>query len=59
MASAIIGLASELASLRNKDFIESADLTTNQIQALFELAHQLKSGKRRIDLGNRVLGLIF
>lgn len=59
MASAIIGLASELSSLRNKDFLTSSDLTTNQILALFELSNQFKSGKRRIDLGNRVLGLIF
>ena len=59
MASAFIGLASELSSLKNRDFLQSSDLTTNQILALFELAHQLKSGERRIDLGNRVLGLIF
>ena len=59
MASASIGLSSELSSLRNKDFLASSDLTTNQILALFQLSNQLKSGKRRIDLGNRVLGLIF
>ena len=28
-------------------------------KSLFELAKQLKKGNRRIDLGNRVLGLIF
>jgi len=59
MASLPFGLASELSSLRNKDFLASSDLSTNQILALFELSNQLKSGRRRIDLGNRVLGLIF
>ena len=59
MVSASIGLASELASLRNKDFLASSDLSTNQILSLFQLSNHLKSGKRRIDLGNRVLGLIF
>ena len=59
MASSSIGLASELSSLKNRDFLSSSDLTTNQILALFELARNLKSGTRRIDLGNRVLGLIF
>ena len=59
MASALMGLASELGQLRNKHYLASSDLTTNQILALFELSNQLKSGKRRIDLGNRVLGLIF
>ncbi len=59
MASSSIGLASELSYLRNRDFLSSSDLTTNQILALFELSKNLKSGKRRIDLGNRVLGLIF
>ena len=59
MASLSFGLASELSSLRNKDFLASSDLSTNQILALFELSNDLKSGRRRIDLGNRVLGLIF
>ena len=59
MASFPVGLASELSSLRNNDFLTSSDLSPNQILALFELSKQLKSGSRRIDLGNRVLGLIF
>ena len=59
MASASFGLASELASLSKNHFLSSADLKFNQILSLFELSKQLKSGDRRIDLGNRVLGLIF
>jgi len=59
MASASLGLASELSSFSNSNFLSSADLKSNQILSLFELAKQLKSGNRRIDLGNRVLGLIF
>ena len=54
-----LGLASKLASFRSSNFLSSADLNSNQILSLFELAKQLKSGNRRIDLGNRVLGLIF
>ena len=34
-------------------------LWPSSILSLFELAKQLKVGYRRIDLGNRVLGLIF
>ena len=59
MASAYLGLASELSSLSKKNFLSSADLNRNQILSLFELAKQLKQCNRRIDLGNRVLGLIF
>tara|TARA_Y100001968_G_scaffold7768_1_gene6604 strand:- start:378 stop:1334 length:957 start_codon:yes stop_codon:yes gene_type:complete len=59
MASAHLGLASELNSFSKKNFLSSSDLKTNQILALFELAKELKIGNRRIDLGNRVLGLIF
>jgi len=59
MASATFGLASNLTSLKHTNFLSSSDLNTNQILSLFELAKQLKSGNRRIDLGNRVLGLIF
>tara|TARA_B100000700_G_scaffold170954_1_gene188754 strand:+ start:192 stop:1148 length:957 start_codon:yes stop_codon:yes gene_type:complete len=59
MASAISGLASELSSFSKKNFLSSADLKTNQILSIFELSKQLKTGNRRIDLGNRVLGLIF
>jgi ornithine carbamoyltransferase len=59
MASASSGLASQLSSFTKKNFLSSSDLNSDQILALFELAKQLKTGKRRIDLGNRVLGMIF
>ncbi len=58
MASAF-GLASKLNSFSKNNFLSSSDLNSDQIFSLFELAKQLKSGNRRIDLGNRVLGLIF
>ncbi len=59
MASVSSGLASNLSSFSNTNFLSSADLNNRQILSLFELAKQLKIGNRRIDLGNRVLGLIF
>ena len=59
MASASLGLASTLATLNKRNFLSSLDLNSDQVFALFELAKQLKTGNRRIDLGNRVLGLIF
>ncbi len=59
MASASSGLASKLTSFSKHNFLSSSDLNTDQILSLFELAKQLKIGNRRIDLGNRVLGLIF
>ncbi|WP_413683831.1 ornithine carbamoyltransferase [Prochlorococcus sp. MIT 1011] len=59
MASAFKGSASTLGSFRKNNFLSSADLSTDQVLSLFELAKQLKRGHRRIDLGNRVLGLIF
>ena len=59
MASSSSSLASNLNSFCKQNFLSSADLNTNQILSLFELAKQLKSENRRIDLGNRVLGLIF
>ena len=59
MASASSGLASKLNSFSKRNFLSSSDLNSDQIFSLFELAKQLKLGNRRIDLGNRVLGLIF
>ena len=59
MASASSGLASRLSSFSKNNFLSSSDLNSDQILSLFELAKQLKIGNRRIDLGNRVLGLIF
>ena len=59
MASASSSLASKLTPLSKSNFLSSSDLNRDQILSLFELAKQLKTGNRRIDLGNRVLGLIF
>ncbi len=53
------GVAAVLTSLSGGDYLSSADMSAEETQALLDLARQLKSGDRRIDLGNRVLGLIF
>ncbi|QBE68367.1 Ornithine carbamoyltransferase [Synechococcus sp. WH 8101] len=59
MVAASSGVASVLSPLKGRDFLSSADVSAEQTAALLELARQLKCGDRRIDLGNRVLGLIF
>ena len=59
MASVSSSLASELSSLSKSNLLSSSDLNSDQILSLFELAKELKIGNRRIDLGNRILGLIF
>ena len=59
MASATTSVAAVLSALSGRDFLSSADASAQQTAALLELATQLKTGDRRIDLGNRVLGLIF
>jgi ornithine carbamoyltransferase len=59
MVASAQGVASVLSPLSGRDFLSSADATAEQTAALLQLALQLKTGDRRIDLGNRVLGLIF
>ena len=59
MVTAAAGVAAALTSLSGRDFLSSADTTAEETASLLQLAAQLKSGDRRIDLGNRVLGLIF
>ena len=59
MASATTSVAAVLTAMSGSDFLSSADTTAQQTAALLQLATQLKRGERRIDLGNRVLGLIF
>ena len=59
MASVCTSVAADLTALSGSDFLSSADITAEQTAALLQLAIQLKQGERRIDLGNRVLGLIF
>ena len=51
--------ASAVADLNGQDFLSSADITAQQTVALLQLAADLKAGRRRIDLGGKVLGLIF
>jgi ornithine carbamoyltransferase len=51
--------AGALAALAGRDLLSSADLSPGQTSALLELAADLKSGRRLIDLGGKVLGLIF
>jgi len=48
-----------LAGLAGSDLLSSADLSRDQTLALLHLASDLKQGRRRIDLGGKVLGLIF
>jgi ornithine carbamoyltransferase len=48
-----------LAELHGKDFLSSADVSPEQTAQLLTLAADLKAGRCRIDLGGRVLGLIF
>ena len=59
MASVSTSVAAALTALSGSDFLSSADFSAEQTAALLQLATQLKQGDRRIDLGNRVLGLIF
>ena len=59
MHSTPSGVAEVLTKLKGRDFLTTSDFSREQILALLDLATQLKRGDRRIDLGNRVLGLIF
>ncbi len=59
MVSVSFGIASKLSHLKGADFLSSSDLSSEEMKALFDLSIQFKDENRRIDLGNRVLGLIF
>jgi len=50
---------SPLDGLVGGDLLSSADLTPAQTRALLSLAADLKAGRRHIDLGGKLLGLIF
>jgi len=52
-------LPAALQPLRGQDLLSSGDLSAEQTAALLELAAGLKAGRCRIDLGGKVLGLIF
>ncbi|MCP9884235.1 ornithine carbamoyltransferase [Synechococcus sp. ATX 2A4] len=48
-----------LNPLQGRDLLSSADLSGDQTLELLQLAAALKRGEQRIDLGGKVLGLIF
>jgi ornithine carbamoyltransferase len=48
-----------LHPLQGHDLLSSADLSGDQTLELLQLAAALKRGEQRIDLGGKVLGLIF
>ena len=50
---------SSLSELSGRDFLSSADISAEQTTALLDLAADLKAGRTRVDLGGKVLGLIF
>ena len=48
-----------LEELQGKDFLSSADCSAEQTTQLLQLAADLKAGRLSLDLGGRILGLIF
>ena len=49
----------EINKLEKKNFLSSYDMTTIEINDLFELAIKFKKKNLEIDIGKKVLGLIF
>ena len=49
----------DLAGLAGRDLLSSADLSGAETRALIQLATDLKAGRCQVDLGGKVLGLIF
>ena len=45
--------------LANNNFLSSLDLSTDEVLYILDLANNFKNKKLNIDLGNKVLGLIF
>jgi len=45
--------------LANNNFLSSLDLSTDEVLHILDLANNFKNKKLNIDLGNKVLGLIF
>jgi len=56
---ATLGAFPALAELSGHDVLSSADLDREQTVQLLQLAADLKAGRLRVDLGGRMLGLIF
>ena len=59
MAATSMDVAASLKTLKGRNFLSSTDFNSAEIRALLELAAQFKRGDRHIELGNRVLGLLF
>ncbi|MFS6828310.1 hypothetical protein [Cyanobium sp. ATX-6F1] len=59
MSPQLASVLPSLAALRGHDLLSSADLSREQTFALLQLAAELKSGERCIDLRGKTLGLIF
>lgn len=49
----------DLSGLAGRDLLSSADLSAAETSALIQLATDLKAGRCQVDLGGKVLGLIF
>ena len=49
----------KLRKLANNNFLSSLDLSPNELLHILELANNFKNKKLNINLGNKVLGLIF
>ena len=49
----------DLSGLAGRDLLSSADLSAAETSALIQLASDLKAGRCQVDLGGKVLGLIF
>ena len=49
----------KLNKLANNNFLSSLDLSTDEVLHIIDLANNFKNKKLNIDLGNKVLGLIF
>ncbi len=45
--------------LANNNFLSSLDLSTDEVLHILDLANNFKNKKLNIDLGNKILGLIF
>ena len=45
--------------LANKNFLSSLDMSTNEVIKILELAHKFKNKRLKIELKDKVLGLIF
>ncbi|MBD2577382.1 ornithine carbamoyltransferase [Oscillatoria sp. FACHB-1406] len=46
-------------SLKGKDFLSIADLSSEQLQGLLQLASELKGGQKSLPPCNKILGLLF